>query len=148
MQSSRGLSDTCTGTPSLHVPLPTSEVHILPVNGLWTTPMYGSPSLNSATDTPTSGMPLEKFMVPSMGSTIQVYPSSRMGDSSPSSPTKDDPGTSDVSLDLRNASFSTSAEVTMFSLVPFSSTENERAAATLRPDSATMSAMRPSIASP
>ena len=72
MQSSSGLSDTCTGTPSLHAPLPISEVHILPLNGLQTTPMWGEPSLNRATDTPTSGMPLEKFMVPSMGSTIQV----------------------------------------------------------------------------
>ena len=72
MQSSRGLSETRIGTPSRHASLPISDVHILPLNGLQTTPMWGPPSLNSATDTPTSWMPLEKFMVPSMGSTIQV----------------------------------------------------------------------------
>ena len=61
--------------------------------------------------------------------------------SSPSSPMNADPGRSSVSLCLRNLSFSMSAEVTRFSLVPLLLTVNPWAERTLRPDSLTIDSM-------
>ena len=100
--------------------------------------MSGLASFISATEIPTSGIPREKFVVPSMGSTIQVYPSLATGTSSPSSPLKIDPGRNDRSSSFRNLSFSMSAEVTRFSLVPLSDTVKPTASLTFFPERLTM----------
>ena len=111
------------------------------MKGLWTTPANGSPSFIRATDIPISGIPLEKLAVPSIGSTIHVYPFRRTFASSPSSPLNAEPGMSAVSSLLRKRSFSTSIDVTRFSLVPFTLTEKSLAPPTATPDRLTTSAI-------
>ncbi len=54
-----------------------------------------------------------------------------------------DPGRREVSSDFRNLSFSTSADVTRFSLEPLVDTVNAWSSRTLRPDSLMMRSIAP-----